>query len=59
MATTDHMPAGRGYDTSLGYFSHLNNYWNAAGKCVGVNGTSVKIYDFWDTTHGGEPSVAH
>ena len=55
MATTDHMPAGRGYDTSLGYFSHLNNYWNAAGKCVGVNGTSVKIYDFWDTTHGGEP----
>lgn len=28
MATSDHTPRGRGYDTSLGYFYHENDYWN-------------------------------
>ena len=28
MATVDHTPHGRGYDTSLGYFCHANDYWN-------------------------------
>ena len=27
MATEDHTPAGRGYDTSFGYFHHDNDYW--------------------------------
>ena len=27
MATPDHTPEGRGYDTSLGYFHHANDYW--------------------------------
>jgi arylsulfatase B len=29
MATPSHTPMGRGYDTSLGYFHHLNDYWTA------------------------------
>eukprot|EP00729_Bicosta_minor_P001083 gene1083-4901_t len=28
MATPDHTPQGRGYDSSLGYFCHCNDYWN-------------------------------
>lgn len=28
MATIDHTPHGRGYDTSFGYFNHDNDYWN-------------------------------
>ena len=27
MATYDHTPLGRGYDSSLGYFAHSNDYW--------------------------------
>jgi hypothetical protein len=27
MATPDHTPQGRGYDTSLVYFNMLNSYW--------------------------------
>lgn len=27
MATHDHTPQGRGYDSSLGYFCHANDYW--------------------------------
>eukprot|EP00662_Eupelagonemidae_sp_cell21_P058031 gene58031-biopygen86215 len=29
MATVDHSPHGRGYDTSLGYFHHANDYWTS------------------------------
>ena len=28
MATPDHTPGGRGYDSSLSYFYHTNDYWN-------------------------------
>ena len=27
MATPEHTPQGRGYDSSLGYFHHANDYW--------------------------------
>jgi hypothetical protein len=27
MATPDHTPQGRGYDTSLVYLNMLNSYW--------------------------------
>lgn len=40
MATWDHTPIGRGYDTSLGYFHHDNDYFTDA---VGP------IIDIWDT----------
>ena len=34
MATPDHTPLGRGYDTSLFYFHHANDYWTSvAGNC--------------------------
>jgi arylsulfatase B len=43
MATPDHTPLGRGFDTSLHYFHHANDYWTeVAGGCAGA-------VDLWDT----------
>ena len=59
MATDDHTPAARGYDTFLGYFHHTNDYWShSEGTCSdnisrdpGVNkevdSTTVGMYDLW------------
>eukprot|EP01064_Diplonema_japonicum_P008406 TRINITY_DN15861_c0_g1_i1.p1 TRINITY_DN15861_c0_g1~~TRINITY_DN15861_c0_g1_i1.p1 ORF type:complete len:522 (+),score=73.66 TRINITY_DN15861_c0_g1_i1:57-1622(+) len=45
MATVEHTPQGRGYDDSLHYFHHMNDYWNMTiGEC---NGTGV--VDLWET----------
>ena len=36
MATPQHTPKGRGYDNSLFYFHHSNDYWNySQGDCDG------------------------
>lgn len=45
MATPDHTPKGRGFDTSLNYFNHANDYYNEhAGSCDGTG-----IVDLWST----------
>ena len=45
MATPDHTPKGRGFDSSFGYFHHANDYFTeTAGKCQGSN-----ITDLWNT----------
>eukprot|EP01060_Flectonema_neradi_P036510 TRINITY_DN702_c1_g1_i1.p1 TRINITY_DN702_c1_g1~~TRINITY_DN702_c1_g1_i1.p1 ORF type:complete len:531 (+),score=111.30 TRINITY_DN702_c1_g1_i1:45-1637(+) len=44
MATPQHTPKGRGYDTSLFYFHHENDYWNnKMGACHGN-----PVVDLWD-----------
>ena len=46
MATMDHVPRGRGFDSSLCYFHHDNDFFNeTAGKCKG----NVSIVDLWGT----------
>lgn len=56
MATLDHTPHGRGYDTSLGYFHHANDYWT---EHVGA------YVDLWDTDrpafglNGSAPPKGH
>ena len=45
MATPKHTPHGRGYDTSLGYFEHKNDYWTQASMQTKCTGT----WDLWDT----------
>ena len=41
MATPDHTPEGRGYDQSLIYFHHANDYWQyTAGGCSNAEGSS-------------------
>ena len=50
MATPDHIPKGRGFDSSFGYFHHANDYYNetTSGGCK-YNKTKVHPVDLWDT----------
>jgi len=49
MATHEHTPVGRGFDTSLHYFHHANDYWTErTGACSGA-----PITDLWDTARPG------
>lgn len=50
-ATPAHTPHGRGYLTSLNYFSHKNDFWSQANMqtCCEPDQT---IIDFWHTDHG-------
>ena len=45
MATPDHTPLGRGYQSSLHYFEHMNDYYTARALQTRCTGT----YDLWDT----------
>ena len=49
MATEDHTPRGRGYDSSLFYFHHANDYWTSIDGTV-CNKTD--IVDLFDTDQG-------
>ena len=51
MVTPAHTPYGRGYDTSLNYFSHKNDFWSQANMqtCCEPDQT---IIDFWHTDRG-------
>ena len=45
MATPDHTPKGRGFDSSLNYFHHANDYFTETeGSC-----NKTTIVDLWDT----------
>ena len=50
MATFEHTPMGRGFDTSLGYFNHQNDYFTEVGGKCGLK----KIVDLWNT---GKPAT--
>lgn len=56
MATPEQSPHGRGYQHSLHYFHHANDYWRqTVGKCNntgedGTNAGTTQIVDLWDTT---------
>ena len=45
MATEDHTPKGRGFDSSLNYFHHANDYFNETEGSCG----KTPIVDLWDT----------
>lgn len=45
MATPNHTPQGRGYESSLGYFEHKNDFWTMASMQTACKNT----FDLWDT----------
>lgn len=53
MATVDHTPSGKGYDTSLFYFHHDNDHWTsrtrASDRVRLCPGASVPLVDLWET----------
>jgi arylsulfatase I/J len=49
MATPAHTPAGRGYDSSLNYHHHENDYWNQTVKSMNCTAGGAQPVDFWDT----------
>ena len=62
MATGDHIPSGRGYDSSLVYFNMLNDYWvetfgqdnGRARNCsTAAHPANFTAIDLWD---GGTPA---
>ena len=49
MATPDHTPMGRGFQSSFGYFHHDNDYYTEkVGECM-YNKTMMHPVDLWDT----------
>ena len=47
MATPDHTPTGRGFDTSFNYFHHANDYFTQIEDNCTVDGTPIGIVDLW------------
>ena len=55
MATPSHTPFGRGFDTSLLYFEHKNDFWTRGvmqTSCLKHAGYG-NITDYWDTDRPG------
>eukprot|EP01083_Nonionella_stella_P026630 73347_1 len=45
----EQLPFGRGYDTSFGYLSHANDYWDESCD-LGLNCDNTSIVDLWNTS---------
>ena len=50
MATPDHTPQGRGFDTSFGYFHHANDFYT---EIDGKPCNKTRIVDIWVTDKPG------
>jgi arylsulfatase I/J len=48
MATPDHTPVGRGYESFFGYFQHANNYWNKEGHIEATGDVDLCLNRFTD-----------
>ena len=60
MSTPSHTPLGRGFDSSLGYFDHENDFWTYRPQTPfsswhGPCNASEHIRDLWDTD---KPAIA-
>jgi arylsulfatase I/J len=48
MATPDHTPVGRGYESFTGYFQHANSYWNKEGHIEATGDVDLCLNVFTD-----------
>ena len=49
--TIEQIPVNKGYNTSFGYLSHANTYYNFnewSQPCINKNGTGFQINDLWE-----------
>ena len=49
MATPDHIPKGRGFQSSFGYYHHDNDYYTEKVGSCSYNGKRANPVDLWDT----------
>ena len=54
MSTHTHVPSGRGFETSLGYFTHRNDYWDQTSPEVE---TCVDASSYRDLWHDNGPAT--
>ena len=57
MATPTHTPQGRGFDSSLGYFGHKNDFWTKGimqSLCLRAGAKYANLTDLWDTNRPAE-----
>jgi hypothetical protein len=47
-ASHTHTPVGRGYNRSMVYAEHMNNYWTQQIEPTGVSCTNRSILDLWE-----------
>jgi len=54
IASFYHTPAGRGFESWLGYFGHCNDYWSMLDKCgmTTCDGT-ISMVDLWEQSNSG------
>eukprot|EP00746_Dinoflagellata_sp_MGD_P141517 gnl/MRDRNA2_/MRDRNA2_74612_c0_seq1.p1 gnl/MRDRNA2_/MRDRNA2_74612_c0~~gnl/MRDRNA2_/MRDRNA2_74612_c0_seq1.p1 ORF type:complete len:551 (+),score=87.65 gnl/MRDRNA2_/MRDRNA2_74612_c0_seq1:110-1762(+) len=50
MATWDHTPMGRGYETWFGYYTHANDYWTQKVGASNGEDECKDTVDLWNTT---------
>ena len=49
MATPDHTPHGRGYQSELLYFGHANDYWTSGEGASGcLKPKPTRVVDLWN-----------
>lgn len=64
MATPQHTPMGRGYDSFYGYYQHANSYWDKGAGLQAVGEIDICLNQFTDlsienaTYRGGETNPA-
>ena len=46
-----HSPEARGYNRSLAYAEHMNNYWTQAIEPTGTSCANGSLYDLWEDGH--------
>jgi len=55
MATKDHTPAGKGYETFLGYYHHANDFWTQAVTIPSIGHVNICKNKFIDLSNINGP----
>jgi len=57
MATKDHTPIGRGYETFLGYYHHANDYWTQGISLPSIGNINICLNRFSDLSNTNGPET--